>query len=260
MSQPGSSSNAERALEIILLLGECGPDGLSLAEIASRIGCAKSAAHRTLVALLQKGFAEPAGRYGHYRPGAAVEMLARRQTRLETQIQDVRPGMTEFVRRAGYTVYLMVQSGVDAVCAEMISRSARRQFAMGVGARVPMGVGAGSLALLSLLRDSSVEQMIAWNAERYDVHPSTRKVDADVIRGQVTDARRRGYAVNMGYYFPGEGGLGLPLPSTSPQDVNMAVSFSAPLEFMTEDWIEARINELADCMGIVISASDGAGS
>ena len=57
-----SSSNAERALDIVLALGEVGPEGLSLAEIAERMGCAKSVAHRSLVALLQKGFAEPTGR------------------------------------------------------------------------------------------------------------------------------------------------------------------------------------------------------
>ena len=34
-----------------------------------------------MTALLQKGFAEPTGRYGHYRLGSAVPMLARRQER-----------------------------------------------------------------------------------------------------------------------------------------------------------------------------------
>ena len=236
-----SSSNAERALDIVLALGEVGPEGLSLAEIAERMGCAKSVAHRSLVALLLKGFAEPTGRYGHYR-------LARRQERLEPQVEKVRPGMTEFARLTGFTVYLIVQSGVDAVCAEMISRSTRRQFSMGVGYRVPMGVGAGSLALMSLLSDAAIQQILAANAERYLKHPSGRHVDGDVILGQVVDAQRRGYALNMGYYFPGQGGIGLPRPSQAPHDVNMAVSFNAPLEMMTDEWVEGQIRTLRECL------------
>ncbi len=243
-----SSSNAERALDIVLVLGEVGPEGLSLAEIAERMGCAKSVAHRSLVALLQKGFAEPTGRYGHYRLGSAVPMLARRQERLEPQVQKVRPGMTEFARLTGFTVYLIVQSGVDAVCAEMISRSTRRQFSMGVGYRVPMGVGAGSLALMSLLPDAAIQQIIATNAERYLKHPSGRHVDGEVILGQVTDAQRHGYALNMGYYFPGQGGIGLPRRSQAPHDANMAVSFNAPLEMITDDWVESQILTLRECL------------
>lgn len=159
-----SSLNAERALEILLVLGEVGPEGLSLSEIVQRIGGAKSAAHRSITALLNKGFAEPAGRYGHYRLGPTIPMLAQRQERLEPQIQKIRPGMTEFARRTGFTVYLMVQAGVDAVCAEMVSRSTRRHFALGVGGRVPMGVAAGSLALLSILPEATADQIVAANA------------------------------------------------------------------------------------------------
>lgn len=248
MTDPMSSSNAERTLEIILLLGEVGPEGLSLRAIAERIGCAKSAAHRSLVALHNKGFAERTERHGHYRLGPAVPMLARRQERLEPQVQTMRPGMTEFARITGYTVYLIIQSGVDAVCAEMISRSTRHQFTMGVGARVPMGVGAGSLALLSLLPDASVREILSANAARYTHHPSARPVDGEVILGQVADARRHGYAVNMGFYFPGQGGVGLPCPGQSLSEVNMAVSFNAPLELMTASWIEHQIRELRGCL------------
>ncbi len=244
-----SSLNAERALEILLVLGEVGPEGLSLSEIVRRIGGAKSATHRSITALLNKGFAEPAGRYGHYRLGPTIPMLAQRQERLEPQIQKIRPGMTEFARRTGFTVYLMVQAGVDAVCAEMVSRSTRRHFSLGVGGRVPMGVAAGSLALLSILPEATAEQIIAANGERYISHPSLRHIDQEVIGAQVAAARQRGYAVNMGYYLPGEGGLGLPLPRREAHEVNAAVSFNAPLEMMNDEWIDATIAELRDCLG-----------
>lgn len=75
-----------------------------------------------------------------------------------------------------------------------------------------------------------------------------RQIDQEVIGAQVAEARQRGFAVNMGYYLPGEGGLGLPLPRRSANEVNAAVSFNAPLEIMNDDWIEATIAELRDCL------------
>ena len=157
--------------------------------------------------------------------------------------------MTEFARRTGFTVYLMVQAGVDAVCAEMVSRSSRRQFTMGVGARVPMGVAAGSLALLSMLPEDAAAGIIEANADRYARHPALRHIGPALIAEQVAEARTRGYAINMGYYLPGEGGLGLPVPRRGRYEVNVAVSFNAPLEMMTEDWIAASIDDLRDCLG-----------
>lgn len=248
MKLPASSSNAERALDILLLLGEVGPEGFSLAEIAKRVGTAKPAVHRTLVAMVAKGFAEPTERYGHYRLGTAVPMLARRQERLEPQVQRFRPGMTEFARRTGFNVYLLVQSGIDAICAEMISRSTRHQFAMGLGARVPMGVGAGSLALMSLLPDSAIGQILDANADRYQAHPSIRPVNRDIIQSQVLDAKQRGYAINPGLFFFGEGGIGLPREATGMYEVNMAFSFNAPLDMMNDIWIEAQVSQLRDCL------------
>lgn len=251
-----TSLNAERALDILLILGETGPEGVALSQIAQRIGSAKPAVHRSLVALMHKGFAEPASRYGHYRLGPAVEMIARSQRRLEPQVQLFRPGMTEFARLTGFTVYLMVQAGVDAVCAEMVSRSTRRQFTMGIGARVPMGVAAGSLALLSMLPEAEAGQIIAANAPRYLDHPSLRPVDAALVTDQVEAARRHGYAVNMGFYLPGEGGLGLPVPARHLYEVNVAISFNAPLEMMTPGWITATIARLRDCIGPVLQRAD----
>lgn len=250
MTSPGGSSlNAERALEILLFLGEAGPEGLSLSEICQRIGCAKSVAHRSLTALLLKGFAEPAGRYGHYRLGPAIPLIARRQERLEPQIARFRPGMTEFARRTGFTVFLLVQAGIDAVCAEMVTRSTRRHFTMGVGARVPMGVAAGSIALLSLLPETVAGRIMTDNAGRYLNHPSLRYLDMAVVADLVASARMQGYAVNMGYYLPGEGGLGLPVAGRETYEVNVAISFNAPLELMTADWIAAIMDELRDCLG-----------
>jgi len=249
-----ASTNAMRALDILLVLGESGAEGIALADIAERVGEAKPAVHRSLVSLIQRGFAESAGRHGHYRLGSAIPLLARRQQRLEPLILKFRPGMTEFARRTGHPVYMMVQAGLDAVCADMIIRSPDRQLTLGVGGRVPMGVAAGSVALMSIMAEADCAYLLETNANRYLSHPSVQYVDRSVVLGQVRDAQRRGFAVNMGYYLPGEGGLGLPIPSTSLYEVDVAISFNAPLEMMTEAWLLRVIDELRDCLGDAIAS------
>ncbi|WP_454744460.1 IclR family transcriptional regulator [Ciceribacter selenitireducens] len=247
-----ASTNAVRALDILILLGEGGADGLALADLAEQVGEAKPAVHRSLVSLLQKGFAEPAGRHGYYRLGPTIPMLARRQTRIEPLILKYRPGMAEFSRKTGHAVYMMVQAGVDAVCAEMVTRSPSRQFSMGVGGRVPMGIAAGSVALMSMMSEAEYLQLLETNAPRYLNHPSVQYVDKAVVLGQILDAQRRGFAVNMGYYLPGEGGLGLPVRRSGNYGVDVAISFTAPLEMMTEDWLPKVMDDLRDCLGDAI--------
>ncbi|MAU47106.1 MAG: IclR family transcriptional regulator [Yangia sp.] len=250
MKDARSSSNAERALEILLILGDATAEGFSLAQISERLGCAKSVAHRSLSALRAKGFAETAGRYGHYRLGPSIPALTKRQDRLEPQARKLRPGMTEFARHSGLTVYLILQAGLDAVCGEMISRSSRRHFTMGVGARIPMGVQAGSVALLSLQDDEAVSRVLDANAHRLPVFPACQKVDREVVAAQVADARLRGFAVNMGYYLPGEGGLGLPIPAQGAYEADVAVSFTAPIELMSEEWMVRTIDELRGFLAV----------
>lgn len=248
MTTNHSSSNASRALDILLLLGDYGEDGVALAEIAKTLAVTKSAAHRTLVSLTEQGFAEPAERYGHYRLGSAIFLLAQRQQRLTVQIQKLHPGMTEFTKRTGFTTYIIAQSGLDAVCAEMISRSIRPQQQFGIGERMPMGIAAGSVALMSTLPEKERTAILAANAERYKQYPAVRYVDADVVKQQVEETLERGYAVNMGYYLPGVGGLGLPLPKPNAFRVNVAISFNIPLENMKEDIMNRTIEELKLCI------------
>lgn len=250
MTTNNSSSNASRALDILLLLGDYGEDGAALAEIAKSLNVAKSAAHRTLMALTEQGFAEPAERYGHYRLGSAIFLLAQRQQRLTPQIQKLQPGMTEFTKKTGYTTYIIAQSGFDAVCAEMISRSILPQQQFGIGERMPLGIAAGSVALMATLPEGEREAILQANTERYTQYPAVRHVDVDVVKQQVNETLARGYAVNMGYYLPGVGGLGLPLPKPNPFRVNVAISFNIPLENMKDDVMDNLIEQLKECLNI----------
>lgn len=246
-----SSSTAERALDILLFLGRCDAEGASLARITAETCGSKAATHRSLQALCSKGFAEPALRHGHYRLGPAVGLLARAQGNQRPNVDHLRPGMTEFSRQTGYTTYLMIRSGLDAVCTEIISRHSNHSPSMmGVGARIPLGIAAGSLALLSIQPEPEIDQIISANAQRYATYPSLRPIDGAWIRQQAILAKTKGYAVNHGFFFLGEGGLGLPIKAVDPAGLDMAVSFNLLVEHMSESYIEELLSQLRKCLGL----------
>ena len=73
-----SSSNAGRAAEILILLGQADRKGMALAALAAATGEAKSSVHRTLVALAEYGLVVQNGNRGNYMLGPATYALAHR--------------------------------------------------------------------------------------------------------------------------------------------------------------------------------------
>jgi DNA-binding IclR family transcriptional regulator len=70
-----------------------------------------------------------------------------------------------------------------------------RTLTLEIGDRRPLGVGAGSLALLSNLAPAGVERVLAQNAEWLVEFPS---FDAVLLRTLVSRTRDQGYAFNEG--------------------------------------------------------------
>jgi DNA-binding IclR family transcriptional regulator len=79
-----------------------------------------------------------------------------------------------------------------------------------VGSRRPLGVGAGSLALLAWLPDDEVEALMPFIADRLANYPL---LNPSVLRRAIDDARRRGYAMLLDVVVPRMGGIAVPILS-----------------------------------------------
>lgn len=238
------SSNVARAGEILLVLGEAGPDGLSLQEISRNLAEAKPAVHRALGALALKGFVEPTGRHGYYRLGPAIYGLARRQARADVLATRMRPALIDIVARIGQPVFLMARAGHDAICLEMLAPTPAQTLTGGTGGRVPLGVAAGSLALLSSMPNEAALQVIEANAERYRNYPSLRPLSAELMRELVQEARARGYALDFGYYFPNGGGIGIAVETGLPGGAELSISVSIYGEMHTPEKLDALAQDI----------------
>lgn len=119
------------------------------------------------------------------------------------------------------------------MCAEGICRPCSNNCGWAWGA-CTNGPPAGSIALIFMLPEAECQQLIDNNAQCCIGHPFVQHVNAAVVFEQVQNARRRSFSVNLRYYLPGEGGIGLPIRGTNPCETNGAISFIVPRELMTD--------------------------
>jgi len=164
-----SSSNVERAAEILLLLGERGVDGASLTEMAETLQEGKSALHRALTALSKFGFVEQNGQRGAYRLGSGFFALANQPMKLNDLVKFYRPKLVEICVQTGFSCYLMVRAGLDSVCVDFeIGANAVPSLFEGIGGRLPLGVGHAGVSMLALMDEASREQILTLNVKAYE--------------------------------------------------------------------------------------------
>jgi DNA-binding IclR family transcriptional regulator len=103
------------------------------------------------------------------------------------------------------TTYLVMQSGSNAVCLDrVVGKFPIQVLTFEVGERRPMGIGAGSLALLASLPDHHIEAIIESNVKGYAAfHKTTEDVKHSVAR-----CRRLGYGLSEKTVSPDTIGVG----------------------------------------------------
>ena len=201
------SQSVDRALRLLALIGREPAGGLPLAEIVTSSGLNKPTARRLLLALMRAGLVEQEPKSRHYCLGEEAFVLgvlaARRHGLLELAMESLRRLSavtmdTSFlsVRRDHYCVCLHREEGTYPV----------RTHALQMGDQHPLGVGAGSLALLAAMPNDDVDRIVAANEPvllaRYPGFAPA------LIRADLALARERGFSVNPGRLVGSSWGIG----------------------------------------------------
>jgi DNA-binding IclR family transcriptional regulator len=108
----------------------------------------------------------------------------------------------------------------------------------GVGGRIPMGVGPGSVSMLATLDERAREAIISNNLPRYLAYPS---FNADVVRTSVAEALRNGFAHEIGKFLQSGGSVAVAVPQQDNQ-AHLAISVAAHVDQLGP----GRIAEIAD--------------
>jgi DNA-binding IclR family transcriptional regulator len=115
-----------------------------------------------------------------------------------------------------------------------------------VGDRRPLGVGAGSLAILAFLPDEEVERVIA--AQGAD--QARYGIDEMTMRDMITTARQLGYSVNDERLIRGMSAIGVPVrrPNGQPFAALSVAAISSRLQLPRRESIATSLKQEAELL------------
>ena len=199
-----------RGLALLRLLAEHHVDGIKAAEVAEATGLERATAHRLLATLVEEGFAERDPQTRHLRLGLESMRLGLFALRLSPLIEACKPVMRRLSRSTGDTVFLIVRQGDLAVCMHREEGPYPvRVFTTEVGSALPMGIGAGGLALLATLDDEALRAHLVRHAAAFS---RAGLQQAQLVRA-VNRTRAQGFSDTRGEITEGVCGVGAVLPS-----------------------------------------------
>ena len=206
--ETAGAQTLRRGLAVLRLLTRAGTSGLRMGEIARRSGLNKATAIRLTRTLLDEGFVMHDQATCAYRLGPeafAVGLAA--EPSYELQRLAV-PALRALALESGDTVFFTVLHGIESIC---LSRwegdyPIRNQLVK-AGDRWPLGVGAGSCAMLAALADADIANILARNAAQRAAHfPGCTD---EAIHRLIRETRAQGYCLNPGLVLESSWAIGV---------------------------------------------------
>ena len=208
MRHTSDSNAAQKVCRLLRALSTPVPQ--RLADIAESSGVNKATALRLLDSLIGEGFVvrdEATKRYtlGDEALALGIAMQGRDHIR-----DRARPTLLRLAASTGDTMLLSTRSGIESVCVdrEFGSYPIRANY-LDLGMRRPLGVGAGSLALLAWLPDDEVNAVLQLIAPR--IAKRYPRITTELLKTEVALARQRGYALLLDVVVDQMGGIGVPV-------------------------------------------------
>lgn len=202
-----------------------------LTDLAGAAGVDKASALRLLDTLATEGFIERDPDTKAFTLGPEWLALRAASVRRIDPRAIVRPALIRLAHAFEDTAILSVPSGWESVCLELRPGTFPiRANYLDVGSRRPLGVGAGSLALLAALPDAEVEATLRCIAPALKRYP---RIDHALLLREVEATRARGYAVLLDVVVERMGGIAVALPDPDGYPLG-AISIAALNERITE--------------------------
>ena len=209
-TETAGAQTLRRGLGVLRLLTRIGPGGLRMGEIGRRLGLNKSTAIRLTRTLVDEGFVLHDKTTGAYRLGPeafAVGLAAEPSYALQRLAA---PALRALALESGDTVFFTVLHGIESIC---LSRSEGdfpiRNQLVKAGDRWPLGVGAGSCAMLAAMSDDDIGRILARNtAMREQRYPGCTD---SAIQRLIHETRSQGYCLNPGLVLESSWAIGVPV-------------------------------------------------
>jgi DNA-binding IclR family transcriptional regulator len=196
-----------RATVLLRALAAGNYQGRALTELSADCALPHATVHRLLAKLVEEHLAVQDPQSKRYRLGPLVYELGLAAAGGHDHGLVYRPVIERIARATGDTCYIIVRSGLEAVCvARAEGAHPIKTLTLNIGSRRPLGVGAGGQAIVQACQ----EEEAAWIIR--SVGPAIKKygklTSARLARA-VADARERGYAMVTDQIQFGVTGIGL---------------------------------------------------
>jgi DNA-binding IclR family transcriptional regulator len=234
------TQSIERALTLMREIAAHNRTGSRLLDLASRTGLQRPTVHRMLKCLTVENMVQQDPDSHRYYLGPMVFELGLTAAPRFNLREICHPSMNRIAEATGDTVFLTQRSGLDSVCVDRQEGTFPiKTFTLEIGMRRPLGVGTGSLAILSALSDEEVRHVVNANAPRlpeYGLTPSS-------LLAQVKRAQKLGYAVREMPSLAGVRSIGQALHNQS------GIAFAAlSVSAISSRMSEKRVVELASML------------
>lgn len=237
-----------RAAALLQAVASRGLAGGRLVELARQTGLKRPTVHRILMCLIAERLLVQDGGTRRYQLGPLIFEMAQAVGPQANIRQLCEPMLASIAERSGNTVFLSVRNGFDSICADRKEGGFPiKTLTLDVGARRPLGVGAGGMALLMTLPEIKAERIVSYNAQRLIGHGH---LTVPIVLDMIRRAKTLGYALNDMQATPGVISIGLPIPNHNGPPF-AAVSTGAIASRMTPERQEKLVASLHEEVALI---------
>lgn len=228
----GGAQSVDRALALLSLIGQHSAVGITLSDLVADTGLNKATVRRLVLALMRARLVEQSDITRSYHLGEEAYLLGLLAQDRHGLLSQTIDSLQRLAQTTGDAAFLSVRRGRYAVCLHREEGTYPiRTYALMPGGHHPLGVGAGSLAMLAALPEVEAEAVMTSNhAELTANYP---RLPPETLRAHLAQTRATDIALNPGLIFEDSWGLGVALRGQKGQLVG-AVSLAA---------IESRMKE-----------------
>ncbi len=207
--QAGSSKSLQKALRILLYMGDNGP-ALGVTQLASGLNLNKTTVHRLLHAMEKFDLIERNPESDRYRLGLKLHELGTRAVESRTLRTEAHRFLVELSRATHETVSLAVPGLGGVVCLDRVdSRDSIINVRTPIGARFPPHCTAAAKATLAYLPDDEVEAILSiMGLMSYTPHTMTTMAE---VKRNLREVAERGYALDRQETERGLSGVAAPI-------------------------------------------------
>ncbi len=217
-----------RGLQVLKALSGGADEGRGVKELCAELNVPRVSLHRLLATLLKLGWVERDEAH-RYHLGIEAWRVGVSASRTFDLVNIAGPSLDAIEAELQDTTFLLRRTGAEATCIARREGTYLLKFlVMDVGVSYPMGVGAGSLAILAYIDPQDFEETLKVTARKLKSYP---RVSVDLIRRMAAETRRRGYALTTGFIVPSASALAVPLFDADNTPIGSIACVAAPDRF-----------------------------